>query len=176
MIDGKFVRLRSWREDDIAKLTELRNDIKLQSQLLSRVRGSNVDQTRQWLQQRSSASSNLLLIVADKDSDVPLGYIQFIDIEPIDQIAKLGLCLSPEIQGKGIGYEVLLLAFNYLHNSWAIRKVILEVSDDNKRAIKCYKKIGFLQCGKYLKHKHIDGKWHNLIIMELFLDKMVKHP
>lgn len=170
MIEGKSVRLRSWRENDVEKLTEMRNDVILQSQLLSRVRGSNSDQTRQWLQQRSSSPGNLLLIVADKDKDIPLGYIQFIDIEPIDQIAKLGICLSAEIQGKGIGHEVLLLAFKYLYNSLAVRKVILEVSDDNKRAIKCYEKIGFRQCGKYLKHKYIGGKWHDLIIMELFLN------
>jgi diamine N-acetyltransferase len=173
MIVGKSVRLRPWCETDIGKLTALRNDIKLQSQLLSRVRGSNSDQTRQWLQQRSSSSNSLILIVADKDSDVPLGYIQFVDIEPIDQIAKLGICLSSEVQEKGIGYEVLLSAFNYLYNSWAVRKIILEVSEDNVRAIKCYEKIGFLQCGKYLKHKYIDGKWHDLIIMELFLNTMV---
>ena len=173
MIAGKCIRLRPWREDDILKLAELRNDIKLQSQLLSRVRGSNGDQTRQWLQQRSSNSGNLLFIIADKDSDAPLGYIQFVEIEPVDQVAKLGICLSPEVQAKGIGYEVLLLAFNYLYNSWAIRKVILEVRDDNKGAIKCYEKLGFLQCGKYSKHKYIDGKWHDLIMMELFLNTLV---
>ncbi len=173
MIDGQSVKLRPWREEDIEKLTELRNDIKLQSQLLSRVRGSNFDQTRQWLQQRSSSFNNLLFIVADKNKNAPLGYIQFMDIDPIDQIAKLGICLSPEIQGKGIGNEVLLLAFKYLYNCLAVRKVILEVRDDNKRAIKCYEKIGFMQCGKYLKHKYFDGKWHDSIIMELFLDTMV---
>lgn len=170
MIDGKLAKLRSWHEEDIAKLMKLRNDIKLQAQLLSRVRGSNFEQTRQWLQQRSSGPNNLLLIIADKDNDDPLGYIQFTDIEPIDQIAKLGICLSPETQGKGIGYEVLLLAFKYLFNFSAVRKIILEVRDDNERAIKCYTKIGFTQCGRYLKHKYIDGKWHNLIIMELFLN------
>lgn len=174
MINGKSFRLRPWREDDIEILTELRNDIKLQSQLLSRVRGSNFDQTRQWLQQRSSSSGNLLFIVADKDKDVPLGYIQFIDMEPVDKTAKLGICLSSEVQGKGIGYEVLLLALKYLYSWWAIRKVILEVGDDNKRAMKCYEKIGFLPCGKYVKHKYIDGEWRDMIVMEVFLETLVK--
>jgi RimJ/RimL family protein N-acetyltransferase len=173
MINGKSVKLRPWREDDIRMLTELRNDIKLQSLLLSRVRGSNPDQTRQWLQQRGSSSDSLLFIVADKEKDVPLGYIQFVDIDPIDRTAKLGICLSRENQGKGIGHEALLLAFTYLFNCWAVRKVILEVSDENKRAIKCYEKIGFFQCGKYLKHKYIDGKWHDLVIMELFFETLV---
>jgi RimJ/RimL family protein N-acetyltransferase len=174
MIDGLSIKLRSWREEDIEKLTELRNDIMLQSQLLSRVRGSSIDETRQWLQQRSSSPNNLFFIVAGKDKDVPLGYIQFLDFDHIDQTVKLGICLSPEIQGKGIGHEVLSLAFKYLYNCWAVRKVILEVRDDNRGAINCYEKIGFMQCGKYSKHKYFDGKWHDLIIMEIFLDTLVK--
>jgi RimJ/RimL family protein N-acetyltransferase len=116
-----------------------------------------------------------LFIIAEKGSDVPLGYIQFVEMEPIDQTAKLGICLSPGAQGKGLGREVLLLALKYLYDFWAIRKVILEVRDDNRRAIKCYEKIGFMQCGKYLQHKYIDGDWRDLIIMELFLDALVNH-
>lgn len=174
MIEGDSVRLRSWREDDIVKMTELRNDIDLQSQLLSRVRGSGNDQTRQWLQQRSSGQDSLLLIVAGKEKDNPLGYIQFINIEPFDQTAKLGICLSTEMQGKGVGFEALLLALGYLKNIWSIRKVILEVREDNKRAVKCYEKIGFIHCGKYSKHKYIDGEWRDLLLMELFLNSMKK--
>lgn len=173
MIEGKLVRLRSWCEGDVVKIQEMRNNIKLQAQLLSRVRGSGLEQTRQWLQQRSSSPNSLLFIIAEKGSDVSLGYIQFVEMEPIDQTAKLGICLSPEVQGKGLGREVLLLTFKHLYNFWAIRKVILEVRDDNRHAIKCYKKIGFIQCGKYLKHKYIDGDWRDLIIMELFLDTLV---
>jgi diamine N-acetyltransferase len=170
MIDGNLVRLRSWHEGDIDILTELRNDLKLQSQLLSRARGSNFDQTRHWIKKIKSSPSNFLLIVADKDSDLPIGYIQFIDIDPIDQIAKLGICLSSNAQGKGLGYESLNLAFNYLHNYFSIRKIILNVRSDNMIAIKCYEKIGFNQCGRHLRHNYLEGTWHDLIIMELFLD------
>lgn len=174
MVDGRSVKLRSWHKEDIPKLMQMRNDIKLQSLLLCRVKGSNAKQTRQWLQKRSLGPGNLLLIVAAKDNNAPLGYVQFTDIEPIDKTAKLGICLAPEAQGKGIGQEVLLSAFKHLHNCSAVRKVILEVRSDNKRAIKCYKRIGFKQCGKYLQHKYIGGKWHDLIFMELFLSAILK--
>lgn len=170
MIEGQSVILRAWREEDIGKLTEMRNDVKLQSQLLSRVRGSNQGQTRQWLERRSSDSGSLLFIVAERDHDTPLGYIQFIDIEPIDRTAKLGICLSGAFQGRGTGQEVLSLAFQYVSDYWAIRKITLEVREDNIRAIRCYEKMGFKLCGKYLKHKYFDGEWQNLVIMELFLD------
>jgi len=172
MIEGQTVRLRSWREDDLQKLTDLRNNIAIQSQLLSRVRGSNCEQTRQWLQKRSSSPDSLILVVVDKSLDIPAGYIQFIEIDSIDQRAKLGICLNYEFQGKGIGSEVLLLAFKYLYDSFAIRKVILEVRADNERAVKCYEKIGFKTCGIFHGHTYIDGRWRDLVLMELFLSTL----
>lgn len=173
MINGKLFKLRHWHDNDIEKLTEIRNNVHLQSKLLSRVRGSNFAKTKSWLQSRSETPSTLLLVIADKKTDTPLGYIQIVDIDPIDQTAKLGICLVHEAQGKNIGHEVLLLTLKYLYNNFLLRKITVEVAEDNNIAIKCYKKIGFIQCGKYLKHKYIDARWHNLIIMELFLADMV---
>lgn len=170
MIEGKTVNLRSWCEGDVGKLTELRNDIRLQSQLLSRVRGSNTEQTRRWLEERSGHGGNLFFVVTEKKNNDPAGYLQFVDLDPIDQTTKLGICLAPEIQGKGMGYEVLSIALKYLSDYWAIRKVILEVREDNHRAIRCYEKLGFSPCGKYLQHKYLDGAWHDVLMMELFLD------
>ena len=40
MIDGMVVRLRGWQESDLEVITEMRNDLALQAQLLARTRGS----------------------------------------------------------------------------------------------------------------------------------------
>ena len=76
MIDGSVVRLRGWQDSDLEVITEMRNDLALQAQLLARARGSNVPQVRQWLQDRSVDPHGLLLIVASRDDDRTLGYLQ----------------------------------------------------------------------------------------------------
>ncbi len=173
MIDGKTIRLRSWREDDLEKLTDMRNDIATQSQLLSRVRGSNCEQTRKWLVNRCTSPDSILLIITDKKEDGVLGYIQFLEIEPVDRHAKMGICLSLEFQGKGIGREVIKLALEYLHTSFAVRKVFLKVRSDNERAIGCYESLGFTKCGVLHKHYYADNRWYDIAMMELFLNEPV---
>jgi len=169
MIDTDRTRLRHWLEKDIQALTELRNNVSVQSKLLARVRGSSPEDTRLWLEHRSDNQKDLLLIIADKNTDSLLGYIVYTGVDVVDKVVSLGICLSSEIQRKGIGTEVLLSSMEYLQRYWDTRKVILEVSSLNVTAIKCYEKAGFVYCGKYEKHKYIDGSYQDVILMEKFL-------
>jgi diamine N-acetyltransferase len=169
MIEGKMIRLRSWKEKDVPTMTEIRNDVPLQAQLLARVRGSDEAQVRRWLQERSSSADSLLFIVADLASDNAIGFMQLTGMDPIDRRAELGICLIRSRQGKGVGSEVLLLALPHLRDSTGLRKLSLRVRADNDAAIRCYARVGFKQCGRLREHVHIEGSWHDLVLMDLFL-------
>ena len=162
-----MVRLRAWKEADLQAITEMRNDVSLQAQLLSRVRGSDEAQVRQWLEVRSAPPDNLLFIVAGRDNDEAYGYLQFTGMDPVDRRADLGICLNPKIQSKGMGGETLNLALPYMRDIWGLRKVSLRVRADNEKAIRCYTKVGFKQCGLLAQHTFIDGVWNDVILMDL---------
>lgn len=169
MIDGTVVRLRGWQESDLEVITEMRNDLALQSQLLGRARGSNAPQVRQWLQDRSADPHGLLLIVASRDDDRTLGYLQLSGISGIDRRAELGICLQAQAQGRGVGREVLTLVQPYLRDVWALRKVSLRVRSDNAQAIACYERVGFERCGLLRQHVHAEGTFRDIVLMDLFL-------
>jgi RimJ/RimL family protein N-acetyltransferase len=59
MIEGTDVRLRPWRNEDLAMLTELRNDILVQAQLLARPRGSRPEEVLSWLQSQNEQMNRL---------------------------------------------------------------------------------------------------------------------
>ena len=170
MIDGTGLRLRGWRESDLDVLTEMRNDLALQSELLARPRGSGALQVRQWLQNRAADPQGLLLIVAGRDDDRTLGYLQLTDISAVDRRAELGICLHAQAQGRGVGNEALTLVQPYLRRVWALRKLNLRVRADNARAIACYERVGFLRCGLLRHHVYIDGALRDLVLMEMFLE------
>lgn len=170
MIDGTAVRLRGWQESDLEVITEMRNDLPLQAQLLARARGSNLQQVRQWLQDRSSDPRRLLLIVASRDDDRTLGYVLLSDLDNIDRHAELGICLHVQAQGRGAGREALTLVQPYLRQVWALRKLSLRVRRDNAPAIACYQRVGFEQCGLMRQHVNVDGAFHDIVLMELFLE------
>ena len=53
----------------------------------------------------------------------------------------------------------------------ALNRVELETFDFNKRAQKCYLKVGFKEVGRRRKARFIDGKYHDDIIMDILKDE-----
>lgn len=163
------VTLRTWREDDVALLADLRNDAALQALLLARARGSSPEQVRRWLSARSEADDCLFFIVAERVSDDCVGYLQIAGIDWIDRRGDLGVCIAPAHQGAGFGTAAIELAVAQASRTWGLRKISLRVRADNARAIECYERFGFCKCGQQERHVFIDGAWQDVLLMDLFL-------
>lgn len=166
MIDGSLIRLRVWREDDLQILSEMRNDIYLQAQLLSRVRGSNADQVLAWLQDRAD---RLFFVIADANSDAAIGYLQISNLNTLDRHGDLGICLAGWARGRGLGTEAVDLVSDYLRNTWGLSKINLRVRADNIAAQRCYEKSGFKRCGLLRNHICLEQQWLDVVLMERFL-------
>jgi RimJ/RimL family protein N-acetyltransferase len=41
---------------------------------------------------------------------------------------------------------------------------------NNARAIACYRRLGFRECGTLRAHANFDGRWIDVVLMEAFLD------
>jgi RimJ/RimL family protein N-acetyltransferase len=169
VIDGTSIRLRAWQDKDIPVMKVLRNDVALQAQLLARARGNDDSQVRRWLDERSTGDDSLLYIIADRESDAALGYLQLIGIDPLDHRAELGICLAPQAQGRHVGRDSLLLLLTHVQQTRDLRKISLRVRADNPSAIRCYQNVGFEQCGLLHEHVYIDNAWQDLVLMEIFL-------
>jgi len=88
-----------------------------------------------------------------KKGDEYIGVIDFVDIK--DASAEIGLYAKPSLRGVG---DILMRAIiKYGFSSLNLKKLRLEVLEDNIRAIKLYKRFGF---------KKIDIK-NGYIYMEL---------
>lgn len=163
------VVLRRWEEADLPALLRLRNDVALQAQLLARARGSDEPKVRAWLAARDAAGA-VLLVVADAADGRVLGYVQAVDLDREDGRADVGICLAPEAQGRGLGSEAMRALLGHLHAREGIGKVTLRVRADNARAIRCYRGLGFRECGLLRAHARFDGRWIDVVAMEAFLD------
>lgn len=169
MLESKSIRLRAWSDKDLATLFHLRNNVEIQIQLMARVRGSSIEQVRDWLDGFTDKSDRFLLIIADKDTDECKGFIQVINMNFIDRNAEIGICLHEDSRGQGICGNVISLISKYLKEQWNIQKIVLKVLNDNHSAQKCYEKSGFERCGLYRKHIFIKGQWCDVLIMENFI-------
>jgi RimJ/RimL family protein N-acetyltransferase len=169
VLDGNSVTLRPWLEEDLPVFTDLRNDVRLQAQLLSRVRGSRPVQVREWLESFTGQADRILLVITEKAHKTALGYIQVTDLNSLDARADLGICLVNRAQGRGLGGEAISMLADHLRDQWHLRKLSLRVRADNAAALRCYEKLGFERCGLLRQHVFISGIWHDIVLMELFL-------
>jgi diamine N-acetyltransferase len=148
---------------------QLRNNVGLQASLMARARGSDFAQVRRWLESRSEPGS-MIRVVADTETDEAIGYLQAVDIDRDDRRADVGICLGPGHHGRGLGTEAMREFMNLLRISEAVGKVTLRVRADNSRAIACYHRLGFTQCGTLHAHAWFEEQWIDVVVMEAFLD------
>jgi diamine N-acetyltransferase len=171
MLESSRVLLRPWEESDLIMLCELRNDVAMQAQLMARPRGATMKQVRQWLTSFETDPQSLLLVLVELSSLQSAGFIQVKNLDPINLRAEIGIGLGTRYQGKGLGSDAIALLGSYLKKNWNLRKLLLQVRSDNSQAIAAYEKCGFCMCGLYQKHLYIEGAWHDVTLMELFLQE-----
>lgn len=65
--------------------------------------------------------------------------------------AVLGIFIADDsYRNKGIGLEAIKMILG-LANTLDVERVLLRVREDNKRALKCYQKAGFIEVDRYVK-------------------------
>ena len=169
MIAGKKVCLRPYKLEDVATLMALRNDRDIQAALMARATQNDEAKTIDWLNRRRNEEDSIFLVVADRESDVALGFIQLIQIDPINLTGQLGICIMPAAQRKGYALEALHLLERYAAQERAISKIVLHVLSDNVQAITLYEKVGFDTVGIYKKHHFNGDKFLDVTTMEKIL-------
>ena len=166
MLKGTGTVLRPWREGDLEFLAGLRNDVELQAQLMTQPRPNSLSRVREWLQLRSGQEDSLFFVIADAAGNEPVGYVQVQNLRLLHRTGELGICLAPAAQGRGHGREALALLEKYLQDTFALRKLVLQVLDDNAGAIRFYERHGFTPVGRLGNHFYLNGVYCDVRIME----------
>ena len=172
MLSTDKVLLRPWRDTDLPALCKLRNDIALQRDLMARARGASLSSTRAWLERRTAAPLDMLLIIVSPDDEATVrGFIQLSAGDETLRLATLGICVLPPWQGTGIAADALSLLSTHACDILCLRKLKLEVLSGNIRAIEFYRKHGFEEVGVFRRHFPWAGDWLDVTIMEQFLSE-----
>jgi len=79
----------------------------------------------------------------------------------------LTLILQP-FRGQGIGTKLAERTLNFAREN-RYEKISSYIIEDNIHAINYYEKIGFRVVGRWAKQVKLDGKYHDDLIVELFL-------
>ncbi len=110
--------------------------------------------------------------IIDLKTDLPLGRCMFFAIDKVDRKAMFGISIGEKSYwDKGYGQEATKLILDYGFNLLNLNSVMLGVFSYNKRAINCYKKIGFREIGKRRQARIVCGKKYDIILMDILAEE-----
>ena len=165
-LEGENVYLSPINVDDYQIYTKWLNNynivkyLTMQNQLLS------LNKEKEIMEKISNEEFVFAIVKSDKD--VLIGNVGLSNIDYKNGNAELGIFIGEEGElSKGYGSEAILLLINYAFNNLRLHNIMLTVYADNIRAIKCYNKCGFKEFGRRTDALFRDGKYIDLIYMEI---------
>lgn len=91
---------------------------------------------------KSSDVVRFILVETDEDDEKPIGYFQYYFI-PDGSIGIDQFIGEEDYINKGVGEKAIRMFVELIMERHKPTRIILDPSPDNKRAIKCYEKVGF---------------------------------
>ena len=153
---GDRVRLQPVRDGDVRRLREIRR-----SPVVVRWWGQPDDPS--WPLGDSVTQFRGVWVGGDL-----VGFVQWYEEDdPRYRHAGIDLFLAEEVQGQGLGREVVAVVLAHLV-SVGHHRVVIDPAADNEAAISCYSACGFTPVGvmrRYERDADGDG-WHDGLLME----------
>lgn len=158
--------------EDAEKWTEWDNDLEVTIPLGPEAYTPiSLDRTREGISKFIEKQSHIFCIV-DLKTDTLIGRCLLFDIDQINRKATFGIDIGEKSYwNKGYGKDATRLMLDYGFNLLNLNSIMLGVFSYNRRAIECYKKVGFKEIGRRRKSKLIGGKWFDGVLMDILAEE-----
>lgn len=163
------ISLRPVETSDLDKLHKWRNDKTIFDNLGGGFFPRSHSQMSKWMDSfiENTEKNQRFIICID---EVAVGFISLNDINYRNRTCNLGLYIGEHTErGKGTANKSFELLKDYSKSTLNLRKISLNVLEDNEGAISLYKKCGFEICGLKIKERYVDGVYKNVVLMEMFI-------
>lgn len=163
MLKGKKIYLRLLERKDIRILKNICDDEK--------VKRYNTISSENDKEENTNFRKALSMI---NEKEVLVGFITYKESNYCQNVYSIGITIGSRYWNRGYGQDSIKLLLNYLFTELNAVRVELEVIKTNIRAIRCYKKCGFVEEGIRTSKCYLDGEYVDTIIMGIIKDDFDK--
>ena len=172
MINGDEFVLRRLEPKDIEQLYLYRNDSAIVASLGGFSAGYSVRDLEDWLQRHRSSATELLLCIAEPDTDICLGHVGLYNIDHRVRKAELAILVGDKQKhGRGLGKRVCQAVIDYARRQLNLRRIELSLLGSNDIASRLYASLGFVQEGVQTEAEFRDGQYVDVVLMAKMLDE-----
>ncbi len=164
ILTAEKVRLRPVQEDDLAHFQHWLADDELRRWLGSVGEQPSVAEEFDWYVSKRQDPDTILWAIESADGALA-GNIE-LRLNALNRRAEVGIGIFDREQwGKGYGTEAMRLVLGYAFGELKLNRVELSTDEENVRAIRSYEKCGFVREGLMRKHRLIDGRPIDSVMM-----------
>ncbi len=167
---GKKCYLSPFNPEDAERYAAWLNDMEVVQNLTLVQKVISLAAEREKLEELSRKGHHYAIV--ESASDEPIGGCGFVNLDPVDATAEVGIFIGDkERWGRGYGEEALRLLLDYGFNILNLRNIMLRVASFNLRAQRCYRKLGFREIGRRRKARLIHGRSHDVVYMDILAEE-----
>ena len=165
---GEHIYLSPVCVEDVEKYTKWMNDFETTDYVGQSTRIYTIENEKKFLENCSEKENDVTLGIVKLDNDELIGNCGLKEISAVNRTATLGIFIGEkEERNKGYGVEAIKLLLDYGFNYLNLHEINLEVYAFNKRAIKCYEKVGFKEYGRRRESSYLNGTYYDIINMDI---------
>lgn len=167
---GDRIYLSPTNADDFEKFVEWLNDFETTDYVGHSGHLITMAGEREYFEQNRNPEAAFAIVTLDEDKLI--GTIALENFDHINRTATLGIFIGDkDYRSKAYGTEAirLLLEFGFKYKN--LHSISLDLMSFNDRALKCYKKCGFKEYGRRRSCRFINGKYYDLIYMDILEDE-----
>ena len=171
----KLVRERIYlsprNSSDVEKFTEWLNDFETTDYTGRSDSVVTLDEEQKYFESEPKLNARYFVIVT-LEKDEMIGTISLEKIRVAHRTAELGIFIgNKDYRSKGYGAEAIRLLLDFGFNYLNLNSIRLDLLEFNERALKCYKKCGFKEYGRQRKCRFINGKYYDIISMDILAEE-----
>ena len=168
MIEGRLVNLRAIEPADAERFFRWVNDREVMRTLMPRYPWSLVTE-KEWAESAAKPIEfgDVKLAIDTKDG-THIGTCGLHRGRPEDRHAELGIVIGDkEYWSQGYGTDAMRTLVNFAFQQMNLNKVSLGVFEFNERAQAVYRKLGFVEEGRFREDYYQDGQYWDIIRMSV---------
>jgi len=169
MLTGEKVRLRAYAKEDIPLVQELINAPDIRLNLSPTVPFPyTLGDEEAWFAGLSAMKDTYNFAIEDLETGLYLGGCGLNAVDWKNGRGTVGIFIGQEAYlGRGYGTDAMRVLVDFLFNETNLNKLTLNVFSFNERAVKSYKKCGFVVEGTHRQEIFRGGRYHDELHMGL---------
>ena len=129
----------------------------------------SVEREKEIIDEHNSTDNQLLIVGLINQQIVAVSNVHSTYKRRGRHMGELGISIAKAHWSKGIATAIMNYILRWAQQNEIIEKLTLEVLDSNVKAIALYEKLGFTKEGLLKKASIVDGEYHDLLRMSLFV-------